>query len=116
MIDIELNTLVYEKPEIDTKFINERTYVDTELDLKLNAIEKGQPSGVASLNPAGTVETTQLPIANFGDTDDETNNSVLMTPEKTHYLINQSPLPDLPTVDGIYNLQVINGTYQWVLV
>ena len=107
MADIELNTLAYEKPEIDTKLSDLTTYIDDADALKLDALQKGQPDGVAQLDTAGKTIPTNLPMASFSDADDNTNSITVMTPEMTHYLLNklQTQIDDLDTrVTALENL------------
>ena len=89
MSDIELNTLSYEKPEIDDKFSDIETDIDSKLSLKLDAIQKGQPDGVAQRDVRGKTIPTNLPMASFINADDNTNSVTVMTPEMVHYLLDK---------------------------
>ena len=88
MADIELNTLTYYKTEIDQKITELTNHVDSADALKLDAIQKGQPDGVAQLDTAGKTIPTNLPMASFADADDSNNSVTVMTPAMVHYLLN----------------------------
>jgi len=87
MTDIELNTLVYDKPEIDEKLNNESARVNAILDSKIDKIEKGSPSGTATLDPIGKVSVDQLPISSSVESGDINNETTLINPKNLHYQI-----------------------------
>lgn len=89
MADIELSILTYEKPEIDQKITELTNHVDSADALKLDAIQKGQPDGVAQLDTAGKAIPTNLPMASFANADDKTNSVTVITPEMAHYLLDK---------------------------
>jgi len=80
MADIFLDTLTYYKNEIDQQNTTESLRVDTELSKKIDVLDKGTPGGVATLNGAGDVETTQIPFATQTEADDETNDFRVISP------------------------------------
>ena len=80
MADIFLDTLTYYKDEIDQQNTIESIRVDTELNKKIDVLDKGVPGGVATLNAAGDVETTQIPFATQTEADDETNDFRVISP------------------------------------
>ncbi len=112
MTDIYLESLTYDKQEIDTKFVEERVYTDAEVFKKLDLNQKGSPSGVASLNVDGDVSNEQLPIATNAESSDDTENTKLMTPELTHYVLDTGEYIQKPQADQDYGDLESDGSVQ----
>ncbi len=102
MTDVYLEDLTYSKPEVDTKFTEERVYTDAEVVKKLDLSQKGSPSGVASLNSEGDVNREQLPIASHTEAMDDSNESKLITPESLHYVLVANEYMSKPDADSSY--------------
>ena len=93
MADIELGTIVYYKTEIDDMLDTEATRVNTALDAKADADRIGAPAGMASLDELGKINRLQIPFSTLLESGDSTNNSTVMTPERTLYQIEQKTVP-----------------------
>ena len=103
MTDIELNTLVYEKPEIDAMMGVEGIRVDTAISLKLDKHEAGAPSGVGTLDPSGKQTRQEIPFSTLIESDDVTNNDTVMSPQRVIYQINKRSVKtaDIGVAGGI---------------
>lgn len=84
---IDYNTIIYNKTEIDAIELAETTRVDAALDTKAASSDIGSPSGIASLDPDGKVDLIELPIASLIESEDDTNSTTLITPERLQYQI-----------------------------
>ena len=87
MPDIDLRTLTYSREEVDAFNSAETQRVNTQLDTKIDTAEAGSPSGVSTLDPTGKVSLIELPISTLVESDDDTNSTTLITPERLHYQI-----------------------------
>ena len=65
--DIYLNTLTYLKTEIDQKMTDNFNSMNTALASKADIADLGSPSGIATLDATGVVNTVQLPSGYTGD-------------------------------------------------
>lgn len=89
MADIELNTIVYYKTEIDSMMDAEATRVNAELDGKADADRIGAPSGIASLGVDGKLDRIEIPFATLEESGDETSEYTVMSPKRVLYQIDQ---------------------------
>lgn len=83
----DYRTVIYNKTEIEQKFSDEQSRVDSELAKKVDVIEVGTAGGLAQLNIDGNIPLEQLKISTAAESLDENNSTSIMTPERTNYLI-----------------------------
>ena len=83
----DYSVILYNKTEIDGINSTESTRVDTELALKSLKSDEGSPSGIATLDSDGKINTVEIPVSTIIESDDDTNNTTLITPERLHYQI-----------------------------
>ena len=67
MADIYLDTLTYLKSEIDSKMTNNLNSMNTALASKADIADLGSPSGIATLDATGLVNSSQLPGGYTGE-------------------------------------------------
>lgn len=108
--------IIYSKAEIDAMSTANSSAVNAALATKSNKYDEGSPSGIATLDPQGKLSLVEIPIATVLESEDITNSTTLMTPERVHYIIDTTavantdvgiasgvcPLNTLSQVDAIY--------------
>lgn len=111
MADIDLSTLSYNKTEIDAQNSAEASRVDGELALKSDKSDEGSPSGIATLDPLGKVTVVQIPIATEVETEDNANNTTVISPQRLHYLLDTQYLTEIESDTRYGNLES-NGSIE----
>jgi len=106
MIDIELDSLVYYKTEIDEKLSNIETDYNEKIDLRSEKAHEGSPGGIATLTTDGKHTRVEIPWTNATELLDETDTDSVMNPLRTHSLIGyKSILKDEKGVpNGVANI------------
>jgi len=85
----DYSLIIYSKTEIDNINTVETQRIDDALALKVDTSGKGAPSGIATLDPNGVHVVSEIPIADITEAMDDTENTKVMSPERTHYVIDQ---------------------------